>query len=188
MDDLKKINLFLALSPAVIIILVIALVILVSDSSSTNSSMMVAGEFTPPFKDNVNFTITSDFGSRTDPLNGSEAFHTGIDLSAPEGTEIVASASGVVVETGYSATGLGNYVYIEHNVDGKIYYSAYGHMLDNSIVVSEGEPVEAKQKIGVIGTSGRSTGIHCHFSLMSPKLKFDKTNLIDPKYIFESEE
>ena len=101
-------------------------------------------------------------------------------MDAPEGSNIVAAANGTVVEVGYDEDGLGNYVYIKHDFDGLIYYSAYGHMLDDSIAVSVGDEVIAKQKIGVIGSSGRSTGVHLHFVLMSPDLSFDQDNLVNP--------
>lgn len=53
-------------------------------------------------------------------------------------------------------------------------------MADNSIVVVEGQNVSEKEKIGVIGDTGKTTGIHLHFSIMSPELKFDEFNLVDP--------
>lgn len=142
---------------------------------------------TVPFKSGVDYIITSKFGTRTDPVYGGSAFHSGIDLSAPSGTEIVASANGVVKETGYNANELGNYVYIEHVINGVTYYTAYGHMLDDSIVVKEGEPVTSKQKIGIIGSTGKSTGIHLHFSVMTPNLSFDKENLKDPLSIVKKD-
>ena len=156
------------------------MVLITSDSGSGDSSVMAGVFFTTPFEDGINYTITSEFGDRKDPFDGTQTFHSGIDLSAPDGTNIVASGDGVVVEIGFQEEGLGNYVYIEHNYNGVIFYSAYGHMLDDSIVVSEGEQVTAKQKIGVIGSTGKSTGTHLHFTLMSPNLKFDKDNLVNP--------
>ena len=69
---------------------------------------------------NVNYTITSPFGSRSDPFTGEESFHSGIDLWAPAGTDIVASAGGKVYKTGYEANGLGNYVKIQHDVSGAV--------------------------------------------------------------------
>lgn len=151
-----------------------------SDSGSGDSSVMAGVFFTAPFEDGINYTITSEFGDRKDPFDDTQTFHSGIDLSAPDGTNIVASGDGVVVEVGFQEEGLGNYVYIEHNYNGVIFYSAYGHMLDDSIAVSEGERVIAKQKIGVIGSTGKSTGTHLHFTLMGPNLKFDKDNLVNP--------
>ena len=152
-----------------------------SDSGSGDSSVMAGVFFTTPFEEGVSFTINSQYGYRTDPFtNYGEDFHTGIDLGAPVGTNIVASADGIVVEVGFQEEGLGNYVYIKHDFDGITYYTVYGHMADNSIVVVEGQEISEKEKIGVIGDTGKVTGLHLHFTIMSPELKFDKDNLIDP--------
>lgn len=188
MAELKKCYLFLILFPAIMIILVIFIILLVVDSAGGDSSIaIITGGFKPPFDPEVEYIITSNFGTRTDPIDGNESFHSGIDVTAPEGTDIVASANGVVVETGYQEDGLGNYVYIEHNVNGIIFYTAYGHMLDDSIVVNEGQIVYQYEKLGTIGSTGKSTGRHCHFTIMTPKLKFDEDNLLDPLPIFEKD-
>ncbi len=169
---------FLPLIPTLCLILMLVLV--VSDSSSGDTSTMAGVFFVMPFEYGINPTVASEFGERVDPITGETSFHSGIDLDAPEGSNIVASANGTVVEVGYDEDGLGNYVYIKHDFDGLIYYSAYGHMLDNSIVVSVNDEVVSKQKIGVIGSSGRSTGVHLHFVLMSPDLSFNQKNLVNP--------
>lgn len=95
----------------------------------------------------MSLTPLLPFGTRNDPFTNEEIFHSGIDLSAPEGTEIVASAGGKIYKTGYEPNGLGNYVKIQHDVNGETYYTAYGHMLDNSIVVSEGQIVKSGEKL-----------------------------------------
>lgn len=99
----------------------------------------------------------------------------------------MASAGGKIYKTGYEPNGLGNYVKIQHDVNGETYYTAYGHMLDNSIVVSEGQIVKSGEKIGIIGSTGRSTGIHVHFMLMSPNCSYNKSDLKDPKSIIDSD-
>lgn len=90
--------------------------------------------------------------------------HKGVDICAPAGTPIYASASGVVTKAGYDSAGLGrNYGYgilINHG-DG--YSTAYAHCL--SIVVSVGQSVKQGQLIGYVGSTGRSTGNHCHFEI-----------------------
>lgn len=190
MDDIKKIYKFISLAPVIIVILIIALVLLIADGSNGDPSAVSVGDlldFTAPFSLDVTYTITSPFGSRSDPFTGEETFHSGIDLSAPEGTDIVASASGKVWKVGYEPNGLGNYVKIEHDVNGETYYTAYGHMLDDSIVVSDGEIVEAGQKLGVIGSTGKSTGIHVHFMLMSPNCTYNKSDLQDPQSIIDND-
>lgn len=172
--------------PLILVLPLILLITMVTCDSSSGGNEVIAGVmFTTPFKEGVPITITSPFGWRDDPLNQMTAFHNGLDLDAPDGSEVVAAADGYVVETGYQENGLGNYVYVEHNFDGIVYYSAYGHMLDGSIVVSEGEPVKAKQKLGIIGASGRVTGTHLHFMLMTPKLSYEQKYLVDPLLVIE---
>ena len=190
MNDIKKVYLILKLSPAIMVLFIIALVLLIADGSNGDPSAEPVGdvsEFTAPFRMNVNYTITSPFGSRSDPFTGEESFHSGIDLWAPAGTDIVASAGGKVYKTGYEANGLGNYVKIQHDVSGVTYYTAYGHMLDNSIVVSEGQIVKAGDKLGIIGQSGRATGIHVHFMLMTPNCTYSRSDLKDPKSIIDND-
>ena len=160
------------------------MVLLVSNSSSGDSSIIVTNYFKIPFEDGTLYTITSEYGERDDPLNnGKNEFHKGIDLATSEGTNILASADGYVVEAGYDEDGFGNYVYIEHNFDGVTYYTIYGHMLDDSIVVSDGEKVKQGDTIGVIGSSGASTGTHLHFAITINKLSFEKEYLVDPTYV-----
>lgn len=156
------------------------------------------GEVTPlnelndlgiPFPDGTIFTKTSDYGYRVHPVTGEQnKFHSGIDLAPSPNTDIVSSASGTVLETGYAPSGLGYYVYIEHNIGGKKYITAYGHMMAGSIVVSKGQNVQAKQKIGVVGTTGMSTGIHLHFMIMVDKVCFVSDCLLDPAFVIEKEE
>ena len=140
--------------------------------------------FRVPFKDGVHYSVTSNFGNRHDPFGSGEIkHHSGMDMSAPAGTEIIAIGDGIVYETGYSESGLGNYVYIKHDYDGLIYYSIYGHMLDNSIKVSKGQEVKTGDVLGIIYKSGLSTGIHLHLTITSPILSFDKKYLVDPYYV-----
>lgn len=185
MDDMKKVYTFFKCMPMIIVVLVIFLVLIVVDSSNGNPNPGEA--FVVPFSSDVTYKITSPFGERIDPINYTKDFHQGIDLSVPEGTLILASASGIVVGTGYNDS-IGNYVYLEHNIDGMIYYTAYCHMLDDSILVQEGQPVSQKEPLGVVGATGRVTGIHLHFTLMSPELKWNRMNLKDPTFIFEKKE
>lgn len=137
----------------------------------------------------VECTITSYFGYRIDPItNEPDEFHHGIDLSAPAGTEILASADGVVYKVGYELDGLGNYVYIKHEIDNATVYTIYGHMQDNSIVVDEGQKVKYHDKIGIIGDTGRATGVHLHFQISKGKISFKEEDLIDPIEIVSCKE
>ncbi len=163
---------------------IIFLILLVSNSSSGESSIIVTNYFKLPFKDGTSYNVSSEYGERDDPLNGDKTeFHKGIDLVAPDGTNILASADGYVVDVGYDEEGFGNYVYIEHQFDGIVYYSIYGHMLDDSIDVVDGEKVKQGDKIGCIGSTGASTGTHLHFAITINKLLFEEEYLVDPTYV-----
>lgn len=107
-------------------------------------------------------TITSNFGWRTYTLNGKKVTsnHKGIDIAAPKGAKIIASNGGTVVTSSYDANGYGNYVIIDHG-GGKM--TVYGHMSKRS--VSVGQKVTKGQQIGLVGSTGRSTGPHCHFEV-----------------------
>jgi len=143
---------------------------------------VVKANFKVPFKSDVVCTITSHYGYRVDPVEEDIVleFHSGIDITAPQGTDIVSSADGTVYQVGYDGDGLGNYVYLEHKIDNKVMYTIYGHMLDDSIVVKKGDEVKAQDKLGTIGATGRVTGTHLHFMISKDKISFDEEDLIDP--------
>jgi len=112
----------------------------------------------------VSFQITQRFGPTSfalePPLGQYRHFHTGVDLSAPLGTPVMAAADGVVVAVGHEASGYGNFVVIAH---GGGIATLYGHLLDTS--VSVGQTVARGQVIGLEGSTGFSTGPHLHFEL-----------------------
>ena len=107
---------------------------------------------------------TSSFGPRTDPINGSSRIHSGLDLAAPDGTAIMAAADGTVTQAHYTETG-GGIIVIEHHIDGSTVATAYIHMWETGIHVTEGQSVTAGQHIGDVGSSGHSTGPHLHFEV-----------------------
>ena len=105
-------------------------------------------------------TISSGFGYRSNPFGGSgREYHNGIDIPAPRGTNIVAAYDGQVAWSSYSSSA-GNWVGIDH---GNGYYTIYMHMSKRS--VSEGQMVKKGDVIGLVGSTGRSTGNHLHFSV-----------------------
>lgn len=167
-----------------ILLLILFLVLLVNEAGSGDSSVVVTSQFSIPFENAGVFTVTSPFGSRLDPLgSGKTKFHSGIDLGAPCGTDVLASADGIVYEVGFSPTGLGNYVYIKHETEQGVMYTAYGHMLDNSIVVEKEQPIVLGTKIGQVGSTGASTGCHLHYMIMKGKISFSPDDLIDPNFV-----
>ena len=104
--------------------------------------------------------FSSPYGWRIHPIYGDTRFHAGVDLSAPQGTPIVATRAGVVTTTSYEAGGAGYFVNINH-LDG--FVSRYMHM--THYIVSEGQTVKAGQVIGYCGSTGASTGPHLHFGI-----------------------
>ena len=105
------------------------------------------------------YRVTSRYGWRRDPFTGKRSFHNGIDLATYRGAPIYAALPGTIAATGYSNV-YGNYVIIRHHSG---YQTLYGHM--NSILTSRGKYVTAQSKIGTVGTTGRSTGPHVHFTV-----------------------
>ena len=109
----------------------------------------------------INYTrFSSPFGYRLHPVYGDWRFHYGVDLSAPQGTPIIASRGGIVTTATYDSGGGGYYVSINHQ-DG--FTTRYLHM--THFIVSPCQYVAAGQVIGYCGSTGASTGPHLHFSV-----------------------
>ena len=115
------------------------------------------GTFTFPIESYTR--VSSEFGYRTDPISKVRSFHSGVDLAAAKGTAIYAAYKGVVVAATYSPS-MGNYVMIDHGDD---LYTIYMHA--SVLKVSKGDEVKAGQTIALVGTTGRSTGAHLHFTV-----------------------
>ncbi len=103
--------------------------------------------------------ITSEFGKRENLNHGGMENHTGIDISAPKGTEIKATADGIVSFSGWSQ-GNGNLVVIEHGMG---YTTLYAHNSKN--LVTEGQRVKRGDVIALVGATGRATGPHLHYEV-----------------------
>lgn len=107
--------------------------------------------------------ITSPFGWRTHPIFKSRIFHSGIDIAGPNGGTIKASNDGRVIYSGWYG-GYGKVVILDHGViNGQPITTLYGHM--SVITVSNGQNVKKGQQIGKEGSTGYSTGPHCHFEV-----------------------
>ncbi len=104
--------------------------------------------------------ISSQYGYRIHPISNVRSFHKGIDIPAPQDTDIVSIDDGIVTFSGYQS-GYGNVVKIKH-FDGKI--SIYAH--NNSLIVSEGDVVKQGDIIAKVGSTGNSTGNHVHFEII----------------------
>jgi murein DD-endopeptidase MepM/ murein hydrolase activator NlpD len=103
--------------------------------------------------------VTSSFGERQDPINGEGAFHSGIDISAPRGTPVRATADGMVTGASMGA-GYGRQVVLDHGHD---VLTVYGHLL--AMAVMAGQHVVRGEVIGYVGQTGRSTGPHLHYEV-----------------------
>jgi len=97
-------------------------------------------------------------------------YHPAVDIANHAGPDVVASQGGTVVTAGWNGGGYGNYVVIDH---GNGYRTLYGHMVTGSVAVEAGARVTQGQKLGQMGSTGRSTGTHLHFEIIGPKGKAD---------------
>lgn len=117
--------------------------------------------------------VASGFGYRIDPVYKTTKFHAGLDFSAPQGTPIYATADGTVTTAGNSGNGYGNHVIINH---GYGYETLYGHMV--RVKARNGQAVKRGEVIGWVGSTGKSTGPHCHYEVHKNGKE------IDPIYFF----
>ena len=117
--------------------------------------------------------IASGFGYRIDPIYKTVKLHAGLDFAAPQGTPIYATANGRITIAGNTGDGYGNHVVINH---GYGYETLYGHM--SRVKVRAGQQVKRGEVIGWVGSTGKSTGPHCHYEVHKNGQK------IDPVYFF----
>lgn len=126
-----------------------------------------------PVSDKDLTRIASGFGTRIDPVYKVPKYHAGLDFAAPRGTPIYATADGTVAEAGYDAGGYGNRVVINHGFG---YETLYGHMY--KVKAHAGEKVKRGELIGYVGSTGKSTGPHCHYEVHRNGIP------VDPVYYF----
>ena len=117
--------------------------------------------------------IASGFGYRIDPVYKVTKFHAGLDFTAPQGTPIYATADGTIKEAGFNGGGYGNQVVINH---GYGYETVYGHMV--RVKARAGQSVKRGETIGYVGSTGKSTGPHCHYEVHK------NGQPVDPVYYF----
>jgi murein DD-endopeptidase MepM/ murein hydrolase activator NlpD len=116
--------------------------------------------------------MTSAFGYRTSPFTGKREFHRGIDIAGRMGTPVFATADGVVQVAG-GRRGLGNSVILRHGYGVE---TKYGHLQE--VLVRVGDKVKRGQKLGTMGSTGRSTGPHLHYQLEVNRKPVDPQNYI----------
>ena len=117
--------------------------------------------------------IASGFGMRIDPVYGTPKMHKGLDFTAQQGTPIYATGDGTVSFAGFDEGGYGNHVIINH---GYGYETLYGHMV--RIKARAGQKLKRGEVIGWVGSTGKSTGPHCHYEVHVDG------NPVDPVYFF----
>jgi murein DD-endopeptidase MepM/ murein hydrolase activator NlpD len=103
--------------------------------------------------------LMGSFGQRMDPFSGEGAYHSGVDISAPSGTPVRATADGIVVHAGWSG-GYGRLVVVDHGNGMETYYAHLSRM-----TVLDGQEVRRGEMIGKVGASGRATGSHLHYEV-----------------------
>ncbi len=116
--------------------------------------------------------MSSPFGWRISPLTGRRQFHRGVDIASRLNTPIIATASGRVIKIAKDKF-LGKYIVIKHN---KNFTTKYGHL--NKILVKKGQEVKRCEKIGLMGSTGLSTGSHLHYEVLKNKRHLNPNNYI----------
>ncbi len=104
--------------------------------------------------------LSSGYGNRKDPFDGSADFHPGLDIAANRGTPVRATADGTVSTAGYNGN-YGNSVLIEH---GFSISTRFGHM--SRLAVREGQQIRRGDVVGYVGSTGRATGAHLHYEIL----------------------
>jgi murein DD-endopeptidase MepM/ murein hydrolase activator NlpD len=120
--------------------------------------------------------LTSGFGYRRDPFTNEMHFHRGVDLAAAVGTTVRAALDGKVIVTGNDPV-LGNYILIRHQIS---YSTLYGHL--SQIWVARGATVTRGQRIGAVGSTGKSTGPHLHFEIRRRGVPINAWGLMTSRY------
>jgi murein DD-endopeptidase MepM/ murein hydrolase activator NlpD len=149
-----------------------------AENNARRRAAQLAGvELPPPVSDGapssfgwpVSGPITSPFGMRTDPLGRGFRMHTGIDIGAPMGSTVTASAGGRIIYAGWEG-GYGNTIIIDH---GGATSTLYAHL--SQIFISQGQDVQRGQAIGAVGCTGNCTGPHLHFEIRLNGVPTDPT-------------
>jgi len=134
----------------------------------TLSSAAIAPALSAP----LNGIVTSAYGLRSDPIHGGSEFHKGIDIAAPQGTPFKAASAGTVIFAGVLG-GYGKTLIIEHAGGERTLYAHASELL-----VGQGDRVSTEQPIGLVGTTGRTTGPHLHFEAVLGGQQIDPKGLL----------
>ena len=121
--------------------------------------------------------LTSPFGTRADPFTGEQSFHNGLDIGADENTPIYSALPGTVSRVVSEDPYYGNYVEVDH---GNGIVTRYAHC--NSLLVEKGQQVERGDEIATVGSTGKSTGNHLHFTVFLHDVPCDPAPLLPVSY------
>lgn len=173
----------IALLPIAGIVFIVLIIIAIIASCFGNEETLIRRNFTLPFN-SKNYTITSPFSVRIDPISGETKEHKAIDVVPNETTDILAVADGIVTESSVDGYGA-EYVIIEHNIGNNKYKTGYWHLKEDSRIVNVGDQVKQGQQIGIMGDTGYSTGAHLHFFLQEYNKNKKEYEYKDPNIIFK---
>ena len=135
---------------------------------------VIFAQNTPSVMPLSKYEITSPFGKRADPFTKKFKHHFGIDLKAPTGTPVIATANGTVIEVKEQPDGYGKYVIIEHADN---YQTKYAQL--SEFKVSVGSQVKQGNVIGLVGSSGRSTAPHLHYEVILDGKRIDPATTVN---------
>ncbi len=139
--------------------------------------LLRAVPFAPPLD---KYTLTSTFGTRADPFTQTQSMHQGLDMSAPRRTQIYAPAPGIVLFASRKDR-YGKMIEIDHGMG---LVTRYGHLDD--ITVKPGQRVAFREKIGLVGSTGRTSGAHLHYEVIVKGKPLDPLRFLDVgKYLFK---
>ena len=145
----------------------------IDDLLKNKEKLLVSTPAIQPVSNKDLTRVASGFGYRIDPIYKTVKLHAGLDFAAPQGTPIYATANGTVTVAGNTGNGYGNHVVINH---GYGYETLYGHMV--RVKARVGQQIKRGEVIGYVGSTGKSTGPHCHYEVHKNGQK------IDPVYFF----
>jgi murein DD-endopeptidase MepM/ murein hydrolase activator NlpD len=145
-----------------------------SGTAPTGPAPIIDGAQAPALITPIAGRRASGYGMRTDPINGTQSNHPGVDLAAPTGTPVAAAAAGKVSHAGPAGT-YGNLVIVKHDNG---FETRYAHL--SEVDVKVGDSVTPGELVGKVGTTGRSTGPHLHFEVRHDGKVLDPGALLPP--------
>ena len=145
------------------------------DISSREGDMISCVPNVPPLMTSPgNFRLSSGFGYREDPVYGGAERHVGQDFAADKGTPVYVTGDGVVEKSSFQFRGYGNEIVVDH---GYGYKTRYAHL--NTIEVTEGMKLSRGDRIGTVGSTGKSTGNHLHYEVLYMGERKNPRNYMD---------